>query len=91
MASVLPKATTTGRVNLEHITHLHLNLADVRQFLDTAIAAHHPVDARQATVPTCHAKGRMHTPVRQDTRCHWLEKANTPHTAVAAMPAPRTT
>jgi len=46
MASVLTEAPSTGGVDFKHITHLHLNLADVRELLHRAVNAHHPVDAR---------------------------------------------
>jgi hypothetical protein len=77
-------------VDFKHITHLHLDLANVRQLLHAAITSHHPVDAWLATLAACHAKGRMNPTVGQNARRHRLQKAHTAHPAVAAMPAPRT-
>jgi hypothetical protein len=84
------KTATPWGVDFKHIARLHLDLANVAQHLHAAIGAHHLIDARQATVPACHAKSRMDTTVGQDARRHRLQKAHTAHAAVTAMPAPRT-
>ena len=56
-------AAAAGRLDFENIAGLHLDLGDVGQVLDAAIAAQHPVAAGCAGLTACGAEGRVDTAV----------------------------
>ena len=74
-------------MDLDHIAHAHLDLADVAQCLYLPALAYHLVDAHRTRLPTRHAKGRMHPPVGQHAGRHRFQKPHPPHPPVTACPA----
>jgi hypothetical protein len=78
--------TTTRRVNLEHITGLHLCLANMAQVFHKSIHTHHTVDTHLPRLTARHAERPMDTSVGQNAGRHGLQKSHTPHATIAAVP-----
>ena len=76
-------------MNLEHVAHRHLGLADVHQVLHAAVGPYHAVDAGLSRMPARRTERAVGAAVGEDAGRHRLQEAHAPHATIATAPAAR--